>query len=156
MHHGRGLLSACAARGSAIHHSPARNASCKTRSDPGALLPTPVGLSIDLPASLRWRRDILHTSGRWLSAIVADVHFHFERALEAIEAGVHKIRLNPGNISDKVQVAKVIDYETALHNFARANHGDLLDAINKTGDYDENIAGRLMGVCADFAEKGAY
>src|SRR5204863_8051141 len=30
--------------------------------------------------------------------IVADVHFHFQRALEAIEAGVHKIRLNPGNI----------------------------------------------------------
>src|SRR4029077_20315597 len=32
--------------------------------------------------------------------IVADVHFHFQRALEAVEAGVHKIRLNPGNIQD--------------------------------------------------------
>ena len=32
--------------------------------------------------------------------IVADVHFHFQRALEAVEAGVHKIRLNPGNIAD--------------------------------------------------------
>src|SRR3954466_3816533 len=31
--------------------------------------------------------------------IVADVHFHFQRALEAIEAGADKIRLNPGNIS---------------------------------------------------------
>src|SRR4051795_4444989 len=41
--------------------------------------------------------------------IVADVHFHFQRALEAIEAGVHKIRLNPGNISDREQVLKVID-----------------------------------------------
>src|ERR671928_2112098 len=41
--------------------------------------------------------------------IVADVHFHFQRAMESIEAGVHKIRLNPGNISDKEQVAKVID-----------------------------------------------
>ncbi|MCC6580471.1 MAG: flavodoxin-dependent (E)-4-hydroxy-3-methylbut-2-enyl-diphosphate synthase [Phycisphaeraceae bacterium] len=40
--------------------------------------------------------------------IVADVHFHFQRALESIEAGVHKIRLNPGNISDKVQVRDVI------------------------------------------------
>lgn len=40
--------------------------------------------------------------------IVADVHFHFQRALEAIEAGVHKIRLNPGNISDRAQVAEVI------------------------------------------------
>jgi (E)-4-hydroxy-3-methylbut-2-enyl-diphosphate synthase len=40
--------------------------------------------------------------------IVADVHFHFQRALEAIEAGIHKIRLNPGNISDRAQVTDVI------------------------------------------------
>lgn len=40
--------------------------------------------------------------------IVADVHFHFRRALEAVEAGVHKIRLNPGNISDRAQVEDVI------------------------------------------------
>ena len=40
--------------------------------------------------------------------IVADVHFHFQRALEAVEAGVHKIRLNPGNISDRAQVEQVI------------------------------------------------
>jgi len=41
--------------------------------------------------------------------IVADVHFHFKRALEAIEAGVQKIRLNPGNIGDVEQVNAVID-----------------------------------------------
>ncbi|MAI66597.1 MAG: 4-hydroxy-3-methylbut-2-en-1-yl diphosphate synthase [Phycisphaerae bacterium] len=41
--------------------------------------------------------------------IVADVHFHFKRALEAIESGVHKIRLNPGNIGDISQVHSVID-----------------------------------------------
>jgi len=40
--------------------------------------------------------------------IVADVHFHFQRAMEAIEAGIHKIRLNPGNISDRAQVKDVI------------------------------------------------
>ncbi|MBX3407784.1 MAG: flavodoxin-dependent (E)-4-hydroxy-3-methylbut-2-enyl-diphosphate synthase [Phycisphaeraceae bacterium] len=40
--------------------------------------------------------------------IVADVHFHFQRALEAIESGVHKIRLNPGNINDRKQVIEVI------------------------------------------------
>jgi (E)-4-hydroxy-3-methylbut-2-enyl-diphosphate synthase len=40
--------------------------------------------------------------------IVADVHFHFQRALEAVEAGVHKIRLNPGNINDRQQVIDVI------------------------------------------------
>jgi len=40
--------------------------------------------------------------------IVADVHFHFQRALEAIDAGIHKIRLNPGNINDRAQVRDVI------------------------------------------------
>jgi (E)-4-hydroxy-3-methylbut-2-enyl-diphosphate synthase len=40
--------------------------------------------------------------------IIADVHFHFQRALEAIQAGVHKIRLNPGNIQDRKQVDRVI------------------------------------------------
>jgi (E)-4-hydroxy-3-methylbut-2-enyl-diphosphate synthase len=40
--------------------------------------------------------------------IVADVHFHFQRALEAVEAGVHKIRLNPGNLQDRSQVDRVI------------------------------------------------
>jgi len=40
--------------------------------------------------------------------IVADVHFHFQRALEAIEAGIHKIRLNPGNINERSQVKEVI------------------------------------------------
>ena len=41
--------------------------------------------------------------------IVADVHFHFDRALEAIAAGAAKIRLNPGNIADREQVRRVID-----------------------------------------------
>lgn len=40
--------------------------------------------------------------------VVADVHFHFDRALEAIAAGVAKIRLNPGNIRDRDQVRRVI------------------------------------------------
>ncbi|MDY6913562.1 MAG: flavodoxin-dependent (E)-4-hydroxy-3-methylbut-2-enyl-diphosphate synthase [Planctomycetota bacterium] len=40
--------------------------------------------------------------------IIADVHFHFDRALEAIDAGAAKIRLNPGNISDRSQVRRVI------------------------------------------------
>jgi len=40
--------------------------------------------------------------------IIADVHFLFDRALEAIDAGAAKIRLNPGNISDRGQVRRVI------------------------------------------------
>ncbi len=33
--------------------------------------------------------------------IVADIHFDYKIALEAIEAGVDKIRINPGNIGDE-------------------------------------------------------
>jgi (E)-4-hydroxy-3-methylbut-2-enyl-diphosphate synthase len=40
--------------------------------------------------------------------VIADVHFHYQRALEAVKAGVHKIRLNPGNIQDRKQVDEVI------------------------------------------------
>ncbi len=41
--------------------------------------------------------------------IIADVHFQVERALEAIAAGVAKVRLNPGTIQDRDQVRRVID-----------------------------------------------
>ena len=40
--------------------------------------------------------------------IIADVHFHFQRALEAIAAGAAKVRLNPGNLSDRREVRRVI------------------------------------------------
>ena len=30
--------------------------------------------------------------------IVADIHFNYQYALQAIEAGIHKVRINPGNI----------------------------------------------------------
>lgn len=41
--------------------------------------------------------------------IVADIHFDYKIALQAIEAGVDKIRINPGNIGDKEKVQKVVE-----------------------------------------------
>ena len=41
--------------------------------------------------------------------IVADVHFNYKIALEAINAGVDKVRINPGNIGNKEKVKKVVD-----------------------------------------------
>lgn len=41
--------------------------------------------------------------------IIADVHFQHQRALEAVDAGVAKIRLNPGNINEPDEVLRVID-----------------------------------------------
>jgi (E)-4-hydroxy-3-methylbut-2-enyl-diphosphate synthase len=39
--------------------------------------------------------------------IVADIHFQYKLALAAIEAGVHGLRLNPGNIRNEQQVKEV-------------------------------------------------
>ncbi len=41
--------------------------------------------------------------------LVADIHFDYKIALAAIEAGVDKIRINPGNIGDKTRVHAVAD-----------------------------------------------
>ncbi|MCX5715515.1 MAG: flavodoxin-dependent (E)-4-hydroxy-3-methylbut-2-enyl-diphosphate synthase [Candidatus Omnitrophica bacterium] len=40
--------------------------------------------------------------------LVADIHFHYNLAIEAINAGADKIRLNPGNIKKKEDIAQVI------------------------------------------------
>ncbi len=39
--------------------------------------------------------------------LVADIHFDYKLALAAVEAGAHKIRLNPGNIGDASRVRAV-------------------------------------------------
>ena len=40
--------------------------------------------------------------------IVADIHFHYKRAIEAAEAGVACLRINPGNIGSAERVKDVI------------------------------------------------
>lgn len=40
--------------------------------------------------------------------VVADIHFDYRLALASIEAGVHKIRLNPGNIGGAERVHAVV------------------------------------------------
>ena len=39
--------------------------------------------------------------------IIADIHFQYKLALAAIEAGVHGLRLNPGNIRNEQQIKEV-------------------------------------------------
>jgi (E)-4-hydroxy-3-methylbut-2-enyl-diphosphate synthase len=41
--------------------------------------------------------------------LVADIHFDYRLAIEAIKNGVDKIRINPGNIGDIDRVKKVVD-----------------------------------------------
>ncbi|MEK9210530.1 flavodoxin-dependent (E)-4-hydroxy-3-methylbut-2-enyl-diphosphate synthase [Sphingomonas sp. 2378] len=40
--------------------------------------------------------------------IVADIHFHYKRALEAADAGAACLRINPGNIGSSARVAEVV------------------------------------------------
>ena len=87
--------------------------------------------------------------------IVADVHFHFKRALESIDAGVHKIRLNPGNIQDRKQVEQVIDAckERAIPIRVGVNEGSIIERKDKQlrkeelgRFFDDNRHGHLLAI----------
>src|SRR6059058_4910326 len=87
--------------------------------------------------------------------IVADVHFHFQRALEAIEAGVHKIRLNPGNINERSQVRDVIQACKARKIPIRVgvNEGSIIERKDKQrrlkelgGVFSENKHGHFLAI----------
>ena len=47
--------------------------------------------------------------------LVADIHFDYRLALIAMENGVDKVRINPGNIGDIENVKKVVDLAKAKH-----------------------------------------
>ncbi|MEX2215110.1 MAG: flavodoxin-dependent (E)-4-hydroxy-3-methylbut-2-enyl-diphosphate synthase [Phycisphaeraceae bacterium] len=87
--------------------------------------------------------------------LVADVHFHFQRAMESIEAGVHKIRLNPGNIQDRNQVAQVIDAckERKLPIRIGVNEGSIVERKDKQkrlkelgGVFSDNKHGHFLAI----------
>ena len=40
--------------------------------------------------------------------IIADIHFHYKRAIEAAENGAKCLRINPGNIGDKSKIHDVL------------------------------------------------
>lgn len=40
--------------------------------------------------------------------VIADIHFDYRLALAALQSGVEGLRLNPGNIGDKEQIARVV------------------------------------------------
>jgi len=71
--------------------------------------------------------------------IVADVHFHYQRAIEAVEAGIHKIRLNPGNIADRDQVNRVIDAcaERGIPIRVGVNEGSIIERKDKQRRQEE-------------------
>jgi (E)-4-hydroxy-3-methylbut-2-enyl-diphosphate synthase len=87
--------------------------------------------------------------------IVADVHFHFQRAMEAIAAGVHKIRLNPGNIQDRTQVEQVIDAckDRGIPIRVGVNEGSIVERKDKQkrlkelgGVFGDNKHGHMLAI----------
>ena len=47
--------------------------------------------------------------------IVADIHFHYKRAIEAAENGAKCLRINPGNIGDKNKIRDEHTHKNLLH-----------------------------------------
>jgi (E)-4-hydroxy-3-methylbut-2-enyl-diphosphate synthase len=64
-----------------------------------------VRVSVPDVDSSRALRDIVRESP---VPIVADIHFHYKRGIEAAEAGAACLRINPGNIGDATRVREVI------------------------------------------------
>ena len=64
-----------------------------------------VRISTPDEASTRALREIVAESP---VPIVADIHFHYKRAIEAAVAGAACLRINPGNIGDAKRVKEVI------------------------------------------------
>jgi (E)-4-hydroxy-3-methylbut-2-enyl-diphosphate synthase len=62
-------------------------------------------------ASTRALREIVRESP---VPIVADIHFHYRRAIESAEAGAACLRINPGNIGSRERIREVV-------NAAKAN-----------------------------------
>lgn len=63
--------------------------------------------------------------------LVADIHFDYRLALEAVSAGVDKIRINPGNIGDDSRVKAVADA-------CRLNNVPIRIGVN-SGSLEKNI-----------------
>ncbi len=51
---------------------------------------------------------------------------------------------------DDIEVNKVVDFEQALHAYLRSSQKDLLDKINASGDYNDEIAGAMRKAMDDF------
>ena len=71
------------------------------------------------------------------------------------EMGLSLYAANEGFLDD-VQIEKVVDFEAALHAYARANAADLLKKINDTGDYDDSIAAEMKSTIEKFKSSSTW
>ena len=73
--------------------------------------------------------------------IVADIHFHYKRGIEAAEAGAACLRINPGNIGDESRVREVI-------RAARDNNCSIRIGVN-AGSLEKHLLDKYGEPCPD-------
>jgi F-type H+-transporting ATPase subunit alpha len=71
------------------------------------------------------------------------------------EMAISLLAANEGYLDD-VDVNKIVEFEAALHAHVRAKNGDLLDQINASGDFNDDIAAEMKVAIEDFKANGAY
>jgi F-type H+-transporting ATPase subunit alpha len=75
--------------------------------------------------------------------------------LSVAEMALSLFAANEGYLDD-VDVTKVVDFETALHAYARANNADLMAKINESGDFNDDIAGEMKAAIEKFKASSSY
>jgi (E)-4-hydroxy-3-methylbut-2-enyl-diphosphate synthase len=73
--------------------------------------------------------------------IVADIHFHYKRALEAADAGAACLRINPGNIGSAERVAEVV-------RAAKANNCSIRIGVN-AGSLEKDLLEKYGEPCPE-------
>ena len=73
--------------------------------------------------------------------IVADIHFHFRRAIEAANNGADCLRINPGNIGDKNKIREVI-------KAAKDNNCSIRVGVN-AGSLEKDILEKFREPCPE-------
>ncbi|WP_455202227.1 F0F1 ATP synthase subunit alpha [Kaarinaea lacus] len=75
--------------------------------------------------------------------------------LTVAEMACSLLAANEGYLDD-VEVKKVVDFEAAMLSFLRSNNGDLLDKINESGDFNDDIAAEMKAAIEKFKSSGTY
>lgn len=73
--------------------------------------------------------------------IVADIHFHYKRAIEAAEAGAACLRINPGNIGEASRVREVVK--------AARDHGCSIRIGVNAGSLEKHLLDKYGEPCPD-------
>ncbi|WP_297528155.1 F0F1 ATP synthase subunit alpha [Thiohalobacter sp.] len=75
--------------------------------------------------------------------------------LSIAEMAVSLFAANEGYLDD-VELKKVVDFEAALHAHMKSNFADLMNTINETADYNDDIEAGLRKCVEDFKANGAW